>query len=383
MTTLEDVNKTFKKWLFLSDDTIIDVILATYLTNAKEGTPVWIFIVDQSGETKTELLLPLLQFKNVLLLDDITISGITSGKENAQDLFSLINSGKTVIIIIDVATLSAKKKDDKNQIWAKFRNLFDGILSKVTGYTSKESLNAHVTLIGGATPNFRSQYIINNQLGSRELLYTPTKRTEDLQKKLDKAMENDNYEIQMRKELKEVIRNFMKGRKLKTFKWKKDSPETIRFNEFLNEQVSRLRITRATAEINYYLSAIVGEINIETPTRVKKQLKRLAEGLISLDEHYNFNRVKAIIRNVVKSSGNQLRQEIMDIFDKQPTKFFTIADISRLTKTHKKLVTIQLNFLWKLNWLNKKTHNDIVGGRTIEMHYYFKEKTEETYEPEL
>ena len=29
MTTIEEVRTTIKKWLFLSDDTIIDVILAT------------------------------------------------------------------------------------------------------------------------------------------------------------------------------------------------------------------------------------------------------------------------------------------------------------------------------------------------------------------
>ena len=69
-------------------------------------------------------------------------------------------------------------------------------------------------------------------------------------------------------------------------------------------------------------------------------------------------------------------QNLPRLFSGGCGNIFTIADISRLTKTHKKLATIQLNFLWKLDWLHKKTVENEIGGRIIEIHHYYKEQTE-------
>lgn len=363
--TIDELRDIVKKWLFLSDDTVIDVLLATYISNVKPGTPVWTFIVDDSGEAKSELLTPLLQFNNVILLDDITLAGITSGKDNAEDLFNQIQSMKnTVLLILDMATLSAKKKDDKNQIWAKFRLMYDGILSKRTGFQSKETLDAHITMIGGATKEFRSQYIINQQLGSRELLYTPDQNFDDMQKKLEKAMENENYEAAMRKEIADGYKAFISTIKLKPLTI---SPET---NEFLDEQVMKLRITRATAKINYTLGTIEGEVIVETPTRVKKQLKRLYEALMSLDTHYSKERAHKIIRKTVDSSGNQLRSDLMNILQENSEKYYNLEELSEITKNHRKIVSIQLDILWKLGWLEKNSEYKNICGRMMEVALY-------------
>lgn len=358
-TRLVDVHRTIKKWLFISDTSIIDIILAVVLTNQKKGTPVWMFIVAQSGELKTELLRSLYNLENVIVVSDLTVKGFVSGSPLAHDLFSQIKGKNMIFVIPDLATLSSKRKDEKNEIWAKFRDLYDGVLSKITGMDSKECLNAHVTLIGGATPNFRSQYIINNQLGTRELLYTPLQRSRYLEEKLNKAMENDNSEEKMRQEITEIVEVFLKDRKLKPMGRLDED-----VNEFLNEQVRRLSVIRATAEIDYYSGAILGEINIETPTRAIKQLKRLYEGLMSLDDNYDKEKALGIIKRVIDSSGNQLRMQIMNIFEENKDKDYRIGDISNIVRAHKKIVTIELDFLWKLKWLQKIIRNERIGGYT-------------------
>jgi hypothetical protein len=357
---LAEVHKTIKKWLFISDTNLIDIILAVILTNQKKGTPVWMFIVDQSGELKTELLRTIYNLENVIVVSDLSVKGFVSGNPTAKDLFSQIKGKNVIIVIPDLANLSSKRRDEKNEIWAKFRDMFDGVLSRITGMDSKECLNAHVTLIGGATPNFRSQYIINNQLGTRELLYTPRQRTKYLKEKLDKAMENDNYEGDMRQEIADIVEAFLKSKKLKTIP---NLDEDV--NEFLKKQVKKLRIIRATAQIDYYSGAIIGEINIETPTRAIKQLKRLYEGLMSLDDNYEKERALKIIKRVIDSSGNQLRMKIMHIFEEKVGKEFKIADISNIVRAHKKPVKIELDFLWQLGWLQKIVRKERIGGYPI------------------
>jgi hypothetical protein len=369
LTTLQDVHTIIKKWLYISDDTLIDVILATYLTHTKFGTPVWIFIVDQSGETKTELLRPLSGLPGVILLSDVTVKGMSSGKSESNDLFTQLKQKKdAVLLIYDVATLTSKRADEKNEIWAKFRDLFDGNLGKITGNFSKDGHDFHVTMLGGATTNFRSQYIISNQLGTRELLYTPFQRSDYMQKKLDKAMENDDYEEQMRKEIQETVHSFMKDRTL--IPKIKISDDT---NIFLNQQVQRLRLLRATAEIDYYSSMVKGEISIETPTRAKKQLKRLIEGLRSLDRDYPKEKIYQIITRMVNSSGNQLRKEIMDQFEKNPAQELNISQISDIVRSNKKLVSIELEFLWKLEWLNRTVIPVKIGDKYVDTVVYTKE----------
>lgn len=370
ITTLTDVYKAYKKWLFINDTSVIDLILATYLSNQKSGTPVWIFIVAQSGDMKSELIRPLFNLSNVIVIDNMTSNSFISGHEKGADLFGDLVNKDILLVIPDVAVLSSKTPNEKNEIWAQFRNLFDGILSKRTGMLSKYSSDIHVSLIGGATPNFRSQYIINNQLGSRELLYSPESRSEYLKEKLNKAMENDNYEDEMRLEIRIVVASFLKNKKLITRKINVNDASQI--NEFLNEQVEKLRILRAIAPIDYYTSTITGEINIETPTRAKKQLKRIIEALLSLDENYDLEKAKKIIMRIVESSGNQLRMRIMNEFENSTNGIFRISELSEELRANKKMISIELNFLWQLGWLDKIEKEEEVCGKYKSVPYYIR-----------
>ena len=52
--TLSDLYLIYKKWLYLEDTKRIDIVLATYMTNQLEGTPIWLMLVGNSGDGKTE-----------------------------------------------------------------------------------------------------------------------------------------------------------------------------------------------------------------------------------------------------------------------------------------------------------------------------------------
>ncbi len=52
----EEYLKTLSKWLYLEDTQAIDIIVATAISICLPGDPVWLFLVDPAGSSKTELL---------------------------------------------------------------------------------------------------------------------------------------------------------------------------------------------------------------------------------------------------------------------------------------------------------------------------------------
>jgi len=381
MSCLSDVHKICDKWFYMPDRGQIELVLASYLLGKEPNmkTPVWLLLVDQSGEAKTELLRTLVGLPDVLKIHNITKNWLASGNPMGDDLISRVIKGQPLILLVmDLAALMSKRSDDKNEIWAQFRDIFDGHWGKNTGLKSKSIEGAQITLLGAATTRFRSQYIINQQLGSRELLYTQKSncinlssenKNEELTKKMNKASSNVEKLKQMRAELSEVVQNFLKDVVVKPLEINEITNPEI--NHFLNEQCLKLRILRAVVEKDNYSGDPNGEISAETPTRVKQQLARLYYGLKSLEPNYPDERAMKIIERIVESSGNQLRANIMNVFEESPNEWFRIKDIELIVKRGNKTVRTELNSLWVLDWLKKEIRTEmLVSGREIDVPYY-------------
>ena len=59
---LTQVLKTFEKWLYLPDDSMLKVLLGAVAANLMPGDPLWLLLVGPTGSGKTELLDPLPEF---------------------------------------------------------------------------------------------------------------------------------------------------------------------------------------------------------------------------------------------------------------------------------------------------------------------------------
>ena len=150
--SLENVHKTFQKWYHIPDTNNIDIILATVLTYAMEGDPLWLIYYGASGDLKSSIVKSLLGLPNVKLVDNLTVNTLASGKPNAGDLGQELQHANTIILIPDMATLMSKNTDEKNEVWGQLRTLYDGYVNKRTGSgVNKAYEGCHVTLIGCAT----------------------------------------------------------------------------------------------------------------------------------------------------------------------------------------------------------------------------------------
>lgn len=342
--TLEDVHNIYKKWFKLDDMNRIDVILATALTRKLTGTPVWLILISNSGDMKTEQIVAMDDYgettKNIY---KFTARTLVSGNPDAEDLAPKLD-GKT-ILITDMAQILTLRPEEKAEIWGALRNLYDGRIGVQSGMGKDvEYTGLRVTLIAGSTPAIDDQILIHQSLGTRELLYRPKKDVlmKDVMKKV---LMNEMLEEQMRRELNFYTTQFLKHRPIKN----------IELNEEITEKLMDLSeyiaILRASAPLDFS-GELRGEVNPEMPTRVLKQLKRLFVALISLSDNYSLEKTIEIIKEVVDSSIDPVRKRILEyLLKNQRNKEFSTTEVSESMKIGKKTAKAHLSTLMGLGFL--------------------------------
>jgi hypothetical protein len=354
--TLDDVYKTLEKYLFISDYNRIDVILATALSNQLHGTPIWMFVVGNSGDWKSAFASSLGVLPNCIKIDQITKNTLASGAKDAWDLGSELNNNSKILLFTDMASLTSINTDDKNTIWGQFRNLYDGIILKSTGSgVNKKYENCHVTILACTTQAIRDEILIHSQLGTRELMYDTDPDMVDNILKMDKAWDNEEFEEEMKKDINQVVYDFFINRTVKNIE-----PDSA-MKEFLKEEAQRLSMLRATAIIDRYRRDLINPVYPEIPTRVLKQFKRLYKSLKSLDDNYSDEKIKAIISHIVDSSGNIVRRMVLEAL-KLSNDWMKITALQKETKLGYGTVKSQLEMLWNLNVISKDVREEQVGG---------------------
>ena len=210
-TSLDDVRTAFRKWLYVDDTDRIDLALAVGINYREKGTPLWIFLVSPPGDWKS-----------------------ASGYQDAIDLGDELHGKSHLLVFPDLASLMSGNKDDKKIIWGQFRELYDGRINKRTGSgVLRKYDNCHVNILACATPVIRNEYLLHQQIGTRELLYDCDPEQSQDKKKMDQAWENEEYEEEMRQELKNVVYYFCHYHKLQKVKIPKD------IKDFLQHEASR------------------------------------------------------------------------------------------------------------------------------------------------
>jgi len=378
--SLQDVYTTIEKWLYITDRNRLDVILATVLSNQKPGTPIWLFLVGNSGDTKSELINSLTTLPNTIRIDQLTKNTLASGLKGAKDLGSRLENKSTILLFADLASLTSLNKDEKKIIWGQFRTLYDGDIFKQTGSDiNKAYTNCHVTIIAGTTPIIRNEFNVHMQLGTREIMYDISPEPEHNIDKMRMAWNNENYEQQMRTEIQNAIYGFWIHHKLKNIEIPKD------IEEFLYKESNRLSLLRATAQTDYKHDELLNPVNPEVPTRALKIFKRLYVALKSLDDNYPDEKAKQIISHIVTSSGDKIRQQIIDIFKTDTDKEYSIPQLQQIMKMGRSKIKTECEILWNLGSLTKEIkeehvgayittdyegHETLRGGRVQEVAYY-------------
>ena len=345
--TLKDVYKTFDKWMEIQDKQRIDVVLATALTRKLEGTPIWLFLVGPSGDGKSEQVMTINNPDHTVILHEITPNTIVSGMSTKKENFDLAPKLKDKIVIIpDMAQLLHLHPNDKAKVWGQLRELYDGRAGKITGMSEAKYDDIRVTLIACSTPSIDAQILVFTHLGTRELIYRTKK--EDETALMNKVMENEKLEKEMRQELKFIVNGFLKYTQLKNVEILEDVYEVIK------NLVRYLRYMRATAEFESYTGELRNIVYPEQPTRCLKQFKRLYVALMSLDSDYSSERALKILKHIVISSVSPLRRRVLSFLKKNEDQEFTTSKIAHSAKLGKKTALRELYVLWDLGMVEMR-----------------------------
>lgn len=366
--TLENVYKVTEKYLHVNDKNRIDIILATAISNQLPGTPIWMYIVGNSGDWKSAFVKTLEGISNVIKLDQITKNTLGSGLKGASDLGAELDHASKILLFPDLASLTSMNTDEKSAIWGQFRNLYDGFVDKRTGSdVHRKYEGCHVTMIACTTQMIRNEILIHAQLGTRELMYDTNAQAIDNGFKMDMAWENEQYEEEMDREMHEAVASFLTYNKIQKIKISDE------IKNFLKTEATRLSILRATGTVDRTYKELINPIYPEVPTRLIKQFKRIYMALKSLDKNYPDEKAKQIISHIVNSSGNKVRQLTVKALEKT-NEWYKVTDVQQMTRLGRKSLKGQLEMLWNLGIVEKEVREENIsgyqGGRTEDIAYY-------------
>lgn len=351
---LEDLYNKLEKWIYITDKRRIDLVMAAILSNqAKNTKPIWLFIIGESGDAKSEILGALKDFPGAVPIDQITPNTLATGKthkgKKVPDLGEELQDSSHILLFSDLASLKSLNAENKNEIWGQFRELYDGRINKRTGNDAKaDYANCHVTLIACTTPDIKAEYAIHNQLGTREFSYDVQSSRSDDVKKMEMAMNHMEREAEMKKDLQEAVQSYIEHRKF--------NPKIIiepKLKNWIMKKCKELAVFRASASWERASNELRGAVTIEVPTRLVQQMSLLYKSLMSLEADYPVENFKTIIENIVKSSGDTTRHTIFHFMKNYPEQPFKIQQLHEELNLGKNTLKKQCEALVWLGYLKR------------------------------
>jgi hypothetical protein len=272
--TLEDVRAAFADRLFLPDQTVVDVVLATYAAHKLPGDPVWTLIVGASGRGKTEVIQALAQMPDVHPLSALTAQTFASGlrgKEDASLLHRLERDGRSFLTLKDLTTVLTLHRDARAEIFAQLREIYDGAFRKEFGSGVTVAWEDRLGFLGGVTPAIDQHHSATALLGERFLyLRLPEVSRRELSRRALKAV---GTEREMRRELREIVTSFLTNVPI----------VDVALEEDVIEQLGALADIatwmRSAVVRDGYSRDIASLPEAEAPTRMAKELAGMVRAL--------------------------------------------------------------------------------------------------------
>lgn len=204
----EDVYAAYRKWLYLPNADVLDMMFGTVIANRLEGDPLWLFIVAPSGATKSELLMSISDAPRIKSTTTMTPKALVSGANTAGggDPSLIPKLDKKVLIIKDFTAILSMNEQARDEIFGIFRDAFDGKIEKDFGNGVIRKYTSKFGILSGVTPAIDLYTEGQTALGERFLRYRVSvgETFKEQAVYIKRAQGNVNKEGNMREELLEV-----------------------------------------------------------------------------------------------------------------------------------------------------------------------------------
>jgi len=343
---LDEVKAVFNKWLFLEDDRIIDVALATHIANRFAADPVWTLIISPPSTTKTEVLRGFQGHSDAYFLSTLTPSTFISGKKtkNNNEASLLFKLSEKTLILKDFTTILSMRHEPRAEILAQLREIYDGNYVKAFGTGQTVSWEGRVGLIAACTPIYDKHYAVIGSMGDRFITYRCPEN--DNRKMGIQAQKIVGHEDQMRDEIRSAVHRFIdQFSDVSSIHFKKSTDE---LNEMIVALACFCALARTPVDRDYKTGMIEYQPMPEGSGRLTKQLTQIGLALALIHQK---NRIDEEIYHFIKKIGADLvptqRIRILkDLFDSKAIAALSVwrhskdvaVDVNMPTNTAKRIL---------------------------------------------
>jgi hypothetical protein len=349
---LKELQDKIRELLYLEDSNLVNLILAVALSREQKVAKLWLIIIGKSGDGKSELLRVLDDGGvKTKLIRQLTSRTLVNGRKDKTKFPDLAPKLKDKIMLMpEMACVLTAPPEEKANIWAQLRDLYDEIAGKQSGDgLDIDYTNLNVTFIGCSTPAIDKQVLIHQSLGTREMLYRCDEKDEE--ELMNKVVKNTTIDKDVkRQELKTEVQRFLNEREYKNLEIGEEIERKIKK---WAQVVANLRVS---GDIDYSTGELMNPLYPEQPTRILQQLLTLFRALKSLDEDYSDSEAMEVIKKVVVSSCDPTRFRILRFLMENAIskeEGYSKRELANEEKISTKKVFIEANILYHLGLVKR------------------------------
>lgn len=393
--SLDDVYKVFTTWFPRLNTTRIDTRLAWKISNEfGVGDSLWLFEVSRSGLAKSTLSASLSESPKVIPVGQLSPKALISGKtvkvgkieKPASDLGMRLHRRNRCIIVGEAAYLKAMNQGEKKELFSCLKQLYDGELIRDTGNdVSKHYYDCNTSIWFNSTPDFHKELIIHQEIGTCYLVDSIDLKLEDDDAGIEKAIKDRKKTAQMKKETTEIVKGYLAHHHLKDIEFEEDDIQ------FIKRESNRLKWIRTVGSYDRY-NELEYLPQPEFPARIAKQISKLYQCLLSLDENYDKERARKIVERIVDGSGDSVMVKVLESINsyywtlKQAGRAdhkFTVTNIVTMTGLGTQTVKKRLELLRGLKFLARTEKDPGEKGGRPGYEYFLKDDVDEEAWQEL
>uniref|UniRef100_A0A6H1Z8A8 Putative ATPase domain containing protein n=1 Tax=viral metagenome TaxID=1070528 RepID=A0A6H1Z8A8_9ZZZZ len=311
--TIDEVKNVFHKYLFLPNDSIIDLLMGVVVANQLDIDSVNLYIVGPSGSGKTELIRSLNRYSRVYPMGNMTANTFTSGyggekhKGKASLLLKLQGQGKRIVTIKEFTAVLNMRDESRREILSQIREIADGEVNRNVGNDVEIHWKGKLAFIAGVTGVIDKHFGVTQELGERFVYYRTTTDRELMPKY---ALANTGRVSEMREALASTVATF-----LNQFDSLDLTPVPIRedvlhriflLSQFIAGSRSGISRDRFHHTLDYM-------IEIEVGTRLVQQLQNVAIGvaLIQGKDAVDMDIYDRVITRIGRDSTHSIRRYLL------------------------------------------------------------------------
>jgi hypothetical protein len=287
-------------------------MLGTIAANMLPGDPVWLGLIAPPSSAKTELLNSLSGVPFTRQASTLTPAALLSGTPRQQQAATargglLRQIGKFGFLVLkDFGSIIDMRHDDRNNILAAFREIYDGKWTRHVGADGGKELHweGKLGVLFGATGAIDAHQNLLSRMGNRFLF----SRLEPCDEQFERALAHIGAgTFQMRQEMLDVV--------AKLFSTPLQQPQSISDEEKLELKPIVLLATRlrGAVERDSHTREYLGKTGAEGPSRLALTLERLLAGLDALGVARTIG--LQVVKSVAMDSVPPLRRVVYDALD--------------------------------------------------------------------